>query len=260
MPLAAIIGIWVLLATPSAGGAWGASAPGAQDTSTQDSQTAPAQQETPPNSESKPATEPSPQQNAPSTGGEKTTKPQEGEASPTEPPKASPPAQEPAPENVQPSPSPEQPKTAEPESKSASATTKSATSKTSTATTASKTSAARTRKRRKRKATAHAAPTAPTKTVVRNGSTGEPTVQLSPGLSQQQASSQRQNTTQLLANADANLKKIAAQQLSASQQDTAKQIRQYVQQANTAVAAGDLERGHNLAVKANLLSEELVKH
>ena len=95
---------------------------------------------------------------------------------------------------------------------------------------------------------------------MRNGSTDDPTIQLSPGLTQQQASSQRQNTDQLLASTDANLKKVADRQLTASQKDTADQIRQYAQQAKAAVAAGDLERGHNLAVKAHLLSEELVKH
>ena len=35
------------------------------------------------------------------------------------------------------------------------------------------------------------------------------------------------------------------------------QIRQYVQQAKTAADGGDIERAHNLAVKAHLLSEEL---
>jgi hypothetical protein len=100
---------------------------------------------------------------------------------------------------------------------------------------------------------------APTKKVVRNGSTGDPTVQLSPGVSGQQASSQRENTTYLLARVDENLKKVAGRQLSSGQQDTANQIRQYVQQANAAAAAGELDRAHNLALKANLLSQELVK-
>jgi hypothetical protein len=30
-------------------------------------------------------------------------------------------------------------------------------------------------------------------------------------------------------------------------------------QAKTAIAAGDIERGHNLALKAHLLSDELLK-
>jgi len=56
-----------------------------------------------------------------------------------------------------------------------------------------------------------------------------------------------------------NLKKIAGRQLSSGQQQTVSQIRQFVEQAKQAVAAGDAERGHNLAVKARLLSEELTK-
>jgi hypothetical protein len=39
-----------------------------------------------------------------------------------------------------------------------------------------------------------------------------------------------------------------------------KQIQTYVEQARTAEAAGDLDRAHNLAVKAQLLSDDLVRH
>ena len=52
------------------------------------------------------------------------------------------------------------------------------------------------------------------KTVVRNGGTVDPVVQLAPGMSAEQASSQRQSTTQLLAATDDNLKQIASRQLS----------------------------------------------
>jgi len=98
----------------------------------------------------------------------------------------------------------------------------------------------------------------PTKTVVRNGGTSEPTVDLSPGLSPQQASHQTESTNQLLATSDANLKKIAGRQLSANQQDTVKQIKSYMDQAKKAADSGDGQRAYNLAVKANLLSAELV--
>jgi hypothetical protein len=98
------------------------------------------------------------------------------------------------------------------------------------------------------------------KVVVRNGGTGEPSVQLSPRLSQDQASEQRNNTDKLLAITDANLKQISGQQLSSTQQDSVTQIRSYMQQAKAATSAGDLERAHNLAFKAQLLSNELVGH
>jgi len=93
---------------------------------------------------------------------------------------------------------------------------------------------------------------------VRNGSAADLTVDLSPGLSPQQASNQTESTNQLLATSDANLKKIAGRQLSPSQQDTVKQINSYIKQANEAEKVGDVQRAHNLAVKASLLSADLV--
>jgi hypothetical protein len=102
--------------------------------------------------------------------------------------------------------------------------------------------------------------TGPPKTVVHNGGTADPTVALSPGLSPQQASRQIESTKRLLATSDANLKKISGRQLSANQQDTVKQIKSYMEQANTAKNDRDFQRAYNLAVKANLLSAELVGH
>ena len=56
-----------------------------------------------------------------------------------------------------------------------------------------------------------------------------------------------------------NLKKLTGRQLSASQQDMVTQIRQYMEQAKAAIASGDTERGRSLALKANLLSQDLTK-
>jgi hypothetical protein len=103
------------------------------------------------------------------------------------------------------------------------------------------------------------ASSSPKKRVIRRGSTTEPTIQFSPGLTQGQAAAQRQSTTQLLAGAEANLKKISNQQLIASQQESVNQIRKYMEQAKTADASGDLQRAHNLAFKARLLSDELLR-
>ena len=120
--------------------------------------------------------------------------------------------------------------------------------------------ASKTKKRNsKRKAPAQAA-TGPRKTVVRNGSTADPVVQLAPSVTDQQASQQRQSTAQLLAATDANLNKISARQLSTSQQDMVNQIRNYVQQAKEAEKAGDLQRARNLAFKAQLLSDDVLRH
>jgi len=84
-------------------------------------------------------------------------------------------------------------------------------------------------------------------------------VKLKGGSSAAQASRQRFTTNQLAQATDANLKKIAELSLTASQQEIVGQIKQFMEQSKAAVAAGDLERGHNLAMKAHLLSDELLK-
>jgi len=118
----------------------------------------------------------------------------------------------------------------------------------------------RAKKPRRKRTTVRPASAAPPKVVVKNGGTADPAEKISPSVSQQQASSQRQNSGQLLAGTGANLKKISGRQLTTGQQDMVKQIQQYMEQAKAAGDAGDLEREHNLALKANLLSAELVKH
>jgi hypothetical protein len=99
----------------------------------------------------------------------------------------------------------------------------------------------------------------PQKTVVHNGGTTEPAVQLVGGASGEQASNQRDSTDQLLGSTENNLKKMSGRQLDSNQQEMMTQIQQYIEQAKSAVASGDLERAHNLATKAQLLSDELVK-
>lgn len=96
--------------------------------------------------------------------------------------------------------------------------------------------------------------------MVREGSTPEPNSQLTPGMSEEQASHSRQTTSQLLSTTEANLRRASERQLRADQQATVEQIRKFMEQANAAVKAGDLQRGHNLAMKAHLLSDDLVKH
>jgi len=99
----------------------------------------------------------------------------------------------------------------------------------------------------------------PTKKVIRNGGTSEPTVQLTGDMSGEQASHQRSTTDQLLASTEDNLKKAGGQSLTSGQEDSVKQIRQFIGQAKSAAAAGDLDRARNLALKAHLLSDEVLK-
>lgn len=94
--------------------------------------------------------------------------------------------------------------------------------------------------------------------MIRNGGSTEPAIKLVGGTDAQHASDQ-QSTEQMTNTTEENLKKIASRQLNPSQQDMVSQIKQFMEQAKTAVTAGDAERGHNLALKAQLLSEELLK-
>jgi hypothetical protein len=175
-----------------------------------------------------------------------------------------------SPQNAAPAPPPnnpatppdasQQPQTNEPKTEQ---TPPAATSPTPKATTPQKqtksTSASKKKKHRKLKPTATKQGPDPGKRVVRNGSTEEPVMQLSPGLSDNEASSERQNTIQLLTTADTNLQKMSGRQLNTTQQDVVSQIRKYIEQAKEAETAGDLQRARNLALKARLLSDDLVR-
>ncbi|MFY9742617.1 MAG: hypothetical protein WA252_19150 [Candidatus Sulfotelmatobacter sp.] len=104
----------------------------------------------------------------------------------------------------------------------------------------------------------NAASCPPPKKVVKNGGADEPNIELLGGSPAQQASSER-STEQITAATNDNLKKIAERQLSSSEQETVGQIRQFIEESRQAAAAGDPERAQNLATKARLLSEELLK-
>ncbi|MFY9911915.1 MAG: hypothetical protein WAK56_18875 [Candidatus Sulfotelmatobacter sp.] len=101
-------------------------------------------------------------------------------------------------------------------------------------------------------------PCPPPKKVVRNGGADEPKIELLGGSPADQVSSAR-STEQITAATEENLKKISERQLNAGQQATVSQIRQFMEQSKEAVAAGNPERAQNLATKARLLSEELLK-
>ena len=98
------------------------------------------------------------------------------------------------------------------------------------------------------------------KKIVRNGGTSEPAVQLAPDVPPQQSSQESQTAAELLASTDANLKQAVGRSLTAEQQDTVKQVKNYMEQAKAAATDGDVQRAYNLALKANLLSADLVGH
>lgn len=114
-------------------------------------------------------------------------------------------------------------------------------------------------KSRKNRSRSHSVGSAkPDKVIVRNGGARESTPQISPAMSKDQQLRQRENTTELLATTDANLKRIEARQLTTAQQSMMGQIRTYMQQSKAASEAGDLERANTLATKAHLLSDDLL--
>lgn len=100
----------------------------------------------------------------------------------------------------------------------------------------------------------------PTTTVVREGGVSESNALLLPSMTQEQAASQRQHTNLLIAATEASLQKLSNRQLTEAQQSTRDQIRAFVQQSKDALDIGDIQRGHNLALKARMLSDDLVQH
>jgi hypothetical protein len=75
-----------------------------------------------------------------------------------------------------------------------------------------------------------------------------------------EAARQRQNADQLLGSTDDQLKQLTGRTLDARQQETAGQIRNYMDGARTALKEGDLRRASTLAEKAHLLADDMVKH
>jgi outer membrane biosynthesis protein TonB len=75
----------------------------------------------------------------------------------------------------------------------------------------------------------------------------------------QEALHQQLNTTQLLDATENNLKTLT-RSLSTDEQAMMQHIRSYMQQSRTALDEKDFERAYNLAYKARLLSDELIKH
>jgi hypothetical protein len=77
-------------------------------------------------------------------------------------------------------------------------------------------------------------------------------------VSNAQVTQQQQTTTQLLDAAEKNLKTLSGT-LSHDEEVMAAQVRTYVNQSHAATADKDFERAYNLALKARLLSDALLK-
>ncbi len=99
----------------------------------------------------------------------------------------------------------------------------------------------------------------PSKKIVRNGGATEPSIELLGGTGGIEASNERATTDQLLAATQGNLSRVHGKALTANQQDMVTQIHEFMSQSREAVVEGDMDRGRMLALKARLLSDELVK-
>lgn len=99
----------------------------------------------------------------------------------------------------------------------------------------------------------------PKKTIVPQGGTTEPSIELAGAASNDQAARERTAVDQMVAVTENNLKNISGQTMSSSQKDQLNQIRQYLAESKSAAADGDLDRARTLAWKAQMLSEDLVK-
>lgn len=82
--------------------------------------------------------------------------------------------------------------------------------------------------------------------------------QLTASVSHNDALQQRLDTQHLLEATETNLRTLT-RSLSGDEQVTVAHIRSYIDQSKNATTHGDLERAYNLALKAHLLSDELVK-
>ena len=106
----------------------------------------------------------------------------------------------------------------------------------------------------------NAAPTQTSKLIIQEGSGSSSQGQPAAGVTLEDSSSRNKQTTeQLLQSTDANLKGIN-RPLSPEEQAMVAQIKEYMKQSREATAGSDGVRARNLALKARLLSDELVKH
>ncbi len=84
-------------------------------------------------------------------------------------------------------------------------------------------------------------------------------VQITADVPRAAVQSQKQNTEQLLRDSEGKLAGIQ-RSLGESEQGMLRQARNYITQSNQALQSGEIERAYNLAVKANLLSNELTRY
>lgn len=98
----------------------------------------------------------------------------------------------------------------------------------------------------------------PPRIVIQEGGADASTGQISTATGRDDAAHSTLSTAKLLESTEANLR-VLKRTLTADERATVAQIKDYMQQSRAATAQQDLVRAHNLALKAHLLSDELVK-
>ena len=109
-------------------------------------------------------------------------------------------------------------------------------------------------------ASAPPAPKTTSKLIIQEGGAPSSQGHLAAGVGMEDSSAHSKETTeQLLQSAQANLNSIN-RPLSPEEQAMVAQIKDYMKQSSDATKDSDPVRAHNLALKARLLSDELVRH
>lgn len=98
----------------------------------------------------------------------------------------------------------------------------------------------------------------PPKIVIQEGGSSGSSGQISTSIAHDDATHRRLTTAQLLESTETNLRNLN-RSLTADEQATVAQIKDYMEQSRAATAQQDVVRAHNLALKAHLLSDEMVK-
>ena len=113
-----------------------------------------------------------------------------------------------------------------------------------------------TKKRSPRSTAPRTAPAEPAATPAETPKPAPP--RMSPRLSPAEQAEYERKTSTAIAAAEKNLQTAYGKQLNAGQSDLLEKIRGFLGQAREAARAGDWQRAHNLAQKAQVLSVELV--
>jgi len=99
----------------------------------------------------------------------------------------------------------------------------------------------------------------PKRIVVRQGGVDEPSAQIVPGVPPQEARRLREEAEDLLNSTRETLRQLAGQPFTPPQQENVSQIQNYMEGSRAALKAGDVSRAHTLALKAQLLAEDLTR-